>query len=79
MFDSTIKAVLAHKQLVIATTVVTILVGSLSSAIPNAAAQISIDLNDYLNVDVGDISISIPTSGFSGGGDLEDFIGGFLP
>jgi hypothetical protein len=83
MFDSTIKRVFMHKELVIAASVVTILVWSLSSAIPNAAAQISIglddlvniDINDYLIVDVNGVHIRIPT----GGADLGDLPGGFLP
>jgi hypothetical protein len=83
MFNSTVKTVLAHKEIVIAATVATILIGSLASPVPNAAAQINIDINDYLQVDVDGIHISIPTGGFGGsifgGGNLEDFIGGFLP
>jgi hypothetical protein len=74
MFDSAIKAVLAHKEIIIAATIVTVLIGGLASPVPNAAAQINIDINDYLQVDVGDIHIRVPTGGFGG-----SIFGGFLP
>jgi hypothetical protein len=73
MFDSTIKAVLAHKEILIAATVVTILIGSLASPLPNAAAQINIDINDYLQVDVGNIHIRLPTTGGFGGSIFPGF------
>jgi hypothetical protein len=39
MFDSIVRAVLAHKEIVIATTAFAVLTGLLSGAIPTATAQ----------------------------------------
>jgi hypothetical protein len=73
MFDSAIRSVLAHKEIIIAATVVTILIGSLAAPLPGAAAQINIDINDYLQVDVGDIHIRLPTNGGFGGSIFPGF------
>jgi hypothetical protein len=39
MFDSIVRAVLAHKEIVIAATAFAVLTGYLSTAFPNATAQ----------------------------------------
>jgi len=59
MFDSIVRAAVAHKKIVIAATAFAVLTGYLSSAIPNAIAQ---DL-ETINVDISDGNVSVDVDG----------------
>lgn len=92
MFDSVIKAVSAHKQLVIVVATFAVVFGGLST-IPNATAQIStdgvtIDFSDGITIDVnngryvhvqvgGGQGVFVSTDGTVV--DLGGLLGGFAP